>query len=106
MVHIPFVVGAIAVFHSVPGTAASTPIDLDACTLAKVFTRQIKTWDHAEIKALNPGLEVPEGAPINVLHRVHGSSSTAGLTNYLVKATADVCPDAWTLGACKECDWD
>ena len=38
MVHIPFVVGAIAVFHSVPGTAASTPIDLDACTLAKVLS--------------------------------------------------------------------
>ena len=36
MVHLPFVMGAIAVFHSVPDTTVANPIHLDACTLAKV----------------------------------------------------------------------
>merc|ERR1719214_566276 len=90
MVHLPFVVGAIAVFHSVPGTATSTPIDLDACTLAKVFSRQITTWDHPDIKALNPGMTMPSQA-IVVVRRVLGSSSTSGLTNYLQKSTRTTC---------------
>merc|ERR1719247_3702103 len=94
MVHIPFVMGAIAVFHSVPDTTADNPIHLDACTLAKVFSRQIKTWDHADIKAINPGVMLPS-AGIVVVHRRHGSSSTSGLTNYLKKS----CPESWTLDA-------
>merc|ERR1719201_2794184 len=85
MVHVPFVVGAIAVFHSVPGVTEDAPIDLDACTLAKVFSRQITTWDDPAIKALNPNIDVPAGVGITVLHRLKSSSSTAGLANYLHK---------------------
>merc|ERR1719353_1671922 len=100
MVHIPFVMGAIAVFHSVPDTTADNPIHLDACTLAKVFSRQIKTWDHADIKAINPGVMLPS-AGIVVVHRVLGSSSTSGLTNYLKKS----CPESWTLDAGSKITW-
>jgi ABC-type phosphate transport system substrate-binding protein len=108
MVHIPFSVGAIAVFHSVPGVTPDTPIDLDACTLAKVFSRQIKTWDDPAIKALNPNIDVPAGVGITVLHRLKSSSSTAGLANYLHKATRSTCPDAWpdAYGPCKVCPWE
>jgi ABC-type phosphate transport system substrate-binding protein len=39
MVHIPFVMGAIAIFHSVPESnfGTSGEVDLDACLLAKIF---------------------------------------------------------------------
>merc|ERR1719253_1828928 len=52
IMHVPFVMGGIAIFHSVPGVAASSPIHLDGCTLAKVFMRTIMTWDDPEIMEL------------------------------------------------------
>jgi len=57
-----YVMGAISFFHSVPMEGIGvTKIDLDACTLSAIFQRVIKTWDHAAILALNPGMEVPAG---------------------------------------------
>merc|ERR1719291_808947 len=75
MVHIPFVMGAIAIFHSVPASMnGGQAIKLNSCLLAKIFSRQITTWDHADIKAMNPSLSVPANQNIFVVHRVHGSS--------------------------------
>jgi ABC-type phosphate transport system substrate-binding protein len=92
MVHIPFAVGAIGIFHSVPDSAFSgANLDLDGCVLAKIFSRKITTWDHPDILALNPGLSVPAGTNIKVVHRVEGSSSTSGTTQYL----NTVCPTSW-----------
>ena len=74
--HIPFQLGAIGIFHSVPDSAGSK-VDLDGCTLAKIFSRQIKFWDHADIIALNPTLSIPANTPIMVATRTLGSSSTS-----------------------------
>jgi len=97
MVHLPFCMGPIGIFHHVPGAL----LTMDACLLAKIFGGNITTWDHADIKALNPGLMVPAGQPIKVGHRVLGSSSTGGLAGYLAKT----CPASWTFGACSVCPW-
>eukprot|EP00930_Biecheleria_cincta_P063568 TRINITY_DN4909_c0_g1_i6.p1 TRINITY_DN4909_c0_g1~~TRINITY_DN4909_c0_g1_i6.p1 ORF type:complete len:454 (-),score=93.44 TRINITY_DN4909_c0_g1_i6:85-1311(-) len=67
-------------------------LNLTACVLAKIFKREIKTWDHSEIKALNPSLNAPAGQDIKVYHRVQGSSTTGGVTTYLHAA----CPSVWT----------
>ena len=92
VLHIPFLVGPIAVFHSVPaGELPAGGIELDACLLSKILRRVITTWDDPAIKALNPDLKVPAGQPIKVVHRNLGSSSTAGITEYLAKATKDRC---------------
>lgn len=102
MVHIPFVMGAIAIFHSVPASMNDgKAIKLTGCLLAKIFSRNIKTWDHADIKALNPSLSVPADTNIKVVHRVHGSSSTAGTTAYLEKT----CPGDWKLGSGSTITW-
>jgi ABC-type phosphate transport system substrate-binding protein len=83
-VHVPFALGAIGFFHSVPADAVPTgELKLDACLLSKIFQRRIKTWDHADIMALNPGLTVPAGTKIRVVHRILGSSSTSGATEYM-----------------------
>lgn len=101
--HIPFAAGGIAIFHSVPASTllAGTNLELDACTLAKIFSHTITTWDHQDIKALNPTLNVPAGTPIKVAHRTLGSSSTDGLTSYLAVA----CPASWTLGRGSTITW-
>ena len=96
MVHVPFALGGIGVFHSVP---TSSPLDLTGCLLARIFKREITSWDHADIRALNPKLSF--SGPIKVVHRVQGSSSTAGFTEYL----AQKCPESWDLGSGSTITW-
>ena len=98
MVHVPFAVGGIGVFHSAPVGGAT--VDLDACVLAKIFSAQITMWDDAEIKALNADVTLPSLA-IKVVHRGEGSSSTAGFTAYMLAT----CPDSWKLGTGSKITW-
>jgi len=93
IMHVPFQMGAMSIFHNVPGIAKTGPdaLKLNACLIAKIFKREIKEWDHADIIALNPSLNVPAGQNIEVFHRVEGSSTTGGVTTYLREA----CPDDW-----------
>ena len=62
--------------------------------MAEIFSGQIKNWNDKRIKALN-GDNVPDG-PIVVVHRMHGSSSTSGTTQYLRQVAIDLnCPKKW-----------
>jgi phosphate transport system substrate-binding protein len=61
---------------------------LDGATLAKIFMGEIKTWDDAAIKALNPNAKLPSSA-IAVVHRSDGSGTTFNFTNYLSKVSSD-----------------
>ena len=101
MVHVPFALGAIGVFHSVPAAELPTSgsIHVTGCVLAKIMSAQITTWDHAEILALNPGMTAT--GTIKVVHRVKGSSSTAGFTAYLLQK----CPTSWALGTDSTITW-
>ncbi|CAJ1357226.1 unnamed protein product [Effrenium voratum] len=102
MVHLPFCLGAIAVFHSVPkDELGNVPLKLSPCVLAKIMGGTITMWDDAEIKALNPILSVPAGTKIQVGHRTVGSSSTGGITGYLEAK----CPTSWTLGSGSTITW-
>jgi phosphate ABC transporter phosphate-binding protein len=94
IMHFPFQMGAMSIFHNIPGLPKSGAgaLKVDACIIAKIFKRVIKTWDHADIMALNPDLKVPAGQNIEVFHRVSGSSTTSGVTTYLHAS----CPDVWT----------
>ena len=59
--------------------------------LAKIFTRKITTWDHADILDSNPGF-------CGGTHRrsTH-SSSTSLISQYLYKS----CPSVWDIGVGK-----
>ncbi len=61
---------------------------LDGTTLAKIFLGEIKTWDDAAIKKLNPAAKLPSDA-IVVVHRSDGSGTTFNFTDYLAKVSAD-----------------
>jgi len=102
MVHVPFSLGAIGVFHSVPvESVGADGLKLSACTLAKIFNGTITTWDHADIMAENPNLLIPAGETILVGHRALGSSSTGGLTGYMFQE----CPDSWKLEVGSTVTW-
>lgn len=95
VLHFPFVIGAIGVFHNVPD---SSDVQLSGDVLSKIFSGQITTWNHAEIVATNPDLE-DSSEDIVVVHRTYGSSSTSVLSQYLDEFSS------WTLGTGSTLNW-
>ena len=83
----PMVMGGIVPVINVEGVAANELV-LDGPTLAKIFLGEIKTWDDAAIKKLNPAAKLPSAA-IVVVHRSDGSGTTFNFTDYLSKVSAD-----------------
>ncbi len=49
--------GAITVSYNLPGV--QTGLKLDGKTIADIYLGKVKTWNDAEIKALNPGVTLP-----------------------------------------------
>jgi phosphate transport system substrate-binding protein len=60
----------------------------DGPTLAQVYLGNIKYWDDAAIKKLNPGVTLPHQA-ITTVHRSDGSGTTFNFTDYLSKVSDD-----------------
>ena len=83
----PMVMGGIVPVVNIDGVKANELV-LDGPTLAKIFLGEIKTWDDAAIKKLNPGAPLSSAA-IAVVHRSDGSGTTFNFTDYLVKVSED-----------------
>jgi phosphate transport system substrate-binding protein len=79
-VQIPMFLGAITVSYNLSGVKSG--LKLDGQTLGDIFIGKIKTWNDAEIKALNPGVTLPS-TPITVVHRSDSSGTTSGFTGFL-----------------------
>jgi phosphate transport system substrate-binding protein len=87
--YVPTVAAPITVSFNLSGV---DKLQLSADTLAKIFQRDIKTWNDAAITADNPGVNLPAKA-ITVAHRSDGSGTTSNFTKYLDNAS-----EAWKLG--------
>ena len=100
LVQFPMVMGGIVPVVNLEGVKAGTLV-LDGPTLAKIFLGEIKTWDDAAIKAINPGVTLPS-QPIAVVHRSDGSGTTFNFTYYL----SDISPD-WKskVGSATSVEW-
>jgi phosphate transport system substrate-binding protein len=83
----PMVMGGIVPVVNLDGIKPND-LTLDGKTLAGIFLGDIKTWDDAAIKKLNPGVKLPSDA-IVVVHRSDGSGTTFNFTDYLSKVSAD-----------------
>jgi phosphate transport system substrate-binding protein len=98
-VQIPMFFGAITVSYNLPGVASG--VRLDGKTLGDIFIGKLKTWNDAEIKALNPGIKLPS-TPITVVHRSDSSGTTSGFTSFL----SEVDPEFKSkVGEGKEVPW-
>ena len=95
--YVPTVAAPITVSYNLSGVK---DLVLDADTTARVFQRQIKRWDDAAIKALNPGATLP-AREITVAHRSDGSGTTENFTKYLAAAA----PGTWTLRSGATVEW-
>ena len=97
VVHIPTVMGAIAVVYNedIQG------LKLDGKTLAQIFMGDIRKWNDPRIADLNPGINLPDDN-ITTVHRSDSSGTTDIFTNYLAKVSLD-----WSakVGAGKSVAW-
>ena len=87
LIQFPTVVGGNVPVVNIDGIASSELI-LDGKTLAKIFLGEIKTWDDAAIKALNPAAKLP-AQPIVVVRRSDGSGTTFIFTDYLSQVSPE-----------------
>jgi len=61
---------------------------LDGEALADAFLGKLPYWDDPEIKALNPGVDLPHTA-ITIVHRSDGSGTTFTFSDYLSKVSGE-----------------
>jgi phosphate transport system substrate-binding protein len=84
----PIAFGGITISYNLQGVKAG--LKLDGKTAADIFLGKVKKWNDPEIKALNPGVNLP-GTAITVVHRSDSSGTTKGFATFL----SDYSP-AWT----------
>jgi len=85
LMQFPAVMGGVVPVINIPGVAAGQ-LKLDGKALADIFQGKITKWNHPAIRALNPGIKLPNKTII-VVHRSDGSGTTFIFTNYLSKVS-------------------
>lgn len=90
-VEVPVYISPIAVIYNLSGVSS---LQLSPDTLAGIFAGTITSWDAPQIKADNPGVQLPSTA-ITPVHRSDESGTTANFTDYLAQAS----PSGWTHGS-------
>ena len=87
LIQFPTVLGGVVPVVNIDGLVAGDLV-LDASALSRIFLGEIKSWDDAAIKKLNPEAKLP-AQPIVVVHRSDGSGTTFIFTDYLSKTNPD-----------------
>ena len=87
LVQWPMVMGGIVAVVNIEGVKSGDLV-IDGPTLANIYLGNIKSWDDAAIKKLNPDAKLPSAA-ITVVHRADGSGTSFNFTNYLDKVSPD-----------------
>jgi phosphate transport system substrate-binding protein len=80
-VQFPAVIGGTVPVINVKGIAPGQ-MKLDSQVLGDIYLGKITRWNDAALKALNPGLALPDAA-IAPVRRADGSGTTFNFTNYL-----------------------
>lgn len=96
--YVPTVAAPITVAFNVDGV---DKLNLSPDTIAKIFQRQIKTWDDPAIVAENPDAKAKLTGNITVARRSDGSGTTENFAKFLVKAS----PTVWTLKSGSTVEW-
>ncbi|MCZ8295073.1 MAG: phosphate ABC transporter substrate-binding protein PstS [Hylemonella sp.] len=86
-VQFPTVIGGVVPVVNIPGIAAGQ-LKLTGALIADIYLGKITKWSDAAIKAINPGLNLPDAA-IAPVRRADGSGTTFIFTNYLSKVSPE-----------------
>jgi phosphate transport system substrate-binding protein len=79
VLHIPTVLGAVAVAYNLPGV---TGLKLDGQLIGELFLGRVVRWNDRRIAALNPGAQLPD-LPLTIVHRSDSSGTTANFTAFV-----------------------
>ena len=90
VLHIPTVIGAVAITYNLPGI--SRPLHLSPDVIADIFLGTVSRWSDARIVALNPKLTLPD-TDILVVHRADGSGTSYIFSDFLTTVSR-----AWAAG--------
>jgi phosphate transport system substrate-binding protein len=80
VLHIPTVLGAVAITYNVPDVASGLKLTGDV--VSDIFLGKISRWNDPRIARLNPGIKLPS-TDVLVVHRSDGSGTTYIFTDYL-----------------------
>jgi phosphate transport system substrate-binding protein len=84
VVLVPTAGGAVSVVYNLPGVSN---LKLSRKTLPAIFSGQITNWNDPQIRADNPGVNLPS-TPIKAVVRADGSGTTFIFTNHLSAISA------------------
>lgn len=99
ILHIPTVVGAVAITYNLP--ELTRPLNLSADVIADIFLGKLTKWNDARLAALNPKVALP-ATDILVVHRADGSGTSYIFSDYLTTVSP---PWAAGPGRGKEVPW-
>ena len=85
-IQIPVLLGATSVLYNLPGIAQQ--IKLTGPIVADIYLGKITQWDDGQIKALNPGVDLPS-LKITPAYRSDGSGTSYNFTDYLSKVSSE-----------------
>lgn len=86
VVHVPLAMGAVVLAYNLP--SVKSQLAFSGPVLSDIFLGKIKKWNDQAIRALNPGIDLPD-LEIVVVHRSDGSGTTYVFVDYLAKVSAD-----------------
>lgn len=81
LLNIPVDVSAQQIDYNVKGIPSTTHLKIDGTLLNDIYAGKVTNWDSSAIKALNPGVKLPDET-IVPLHRSDGSGDTFLFTSY------------------------
>lgn len=87
LVQFPTVIAGVVAVVNIEGVKAGE-LTLDGPTLARIFLGEIRSWNDAAIRKLNPNTRLPSQA-IVVVRRSDGSGTTFAFTDFLAKVSPD-----------------
>jgi phosphate transport system substrate-binding protein len=87
LMQFPAIMGGVVPVVKIDGIGPGE-LKLDGPTLAKIYLGEIAKWNDPALKALNPGLDLPNQA-IAPIYRADGSGTTFLFTNYLSKVSPE-----------------
>jgi len=83
LVQFPLLIGGVVVIVNIPGVEPGG-LRLNSNLVSKIYLGELKFWNDDEIRAANPGLNLPR-LPIKLVVRETAASTTLALTTFLAK---------------------
>lgn len=82
IVHVPTALGAVVLSYKLDGVK---DLKLNAAIISDIYRGAITNWNDAKIKAINPGVDLPDQA-VTPVYRSDGSGTTFVFSDYMSKA--------------------